>query len=153
VLPSVRINEVLTLPSLIDWNGDGQITNGDAWIELYNAGDAAVDLSGWRIELIDEEEAVYRIPKETILKPKQHLVLYPNQTRMDAVGSIEMRLLNKPRQLIDVVTVPVLPADASYSLDNLGIWHADWPPTPGESNSPLAPETHPVPRQIPAQPF
>lgn len=28
--------------------------NGTVWVELYNTGDAAVDLAGWKINIVDE---------------------------------------------------------------------------------------------------
>ncbi|OPY52766.1 MAG: hypothetical protein A4E49_01718 [Methanosaeta sp. PtaU1.Bin112] len=28
--------------------------NGTVWVELYNTGDAAVDLTGWKINIVDE---------------------------------------------------------------------------------------------------
>ena len=45
----MRLNEVLSNPKWTDWDGDGKVNTKDEWIELYNAGDRAVDLSGWSL--------------------------------------------------------------------------------------------------------
>ncbi|MFN2155638.1 MAG: PA14 domain-containing protein [Anaerolineae bacterium] len=50
---SVRLNEVLPYPKRTDWDQDGKVDARDEWIELYNAGDAAVDLHGWSLA-VDE---------------------------------------------------------------------------------------------------
>jgi hypothetical protein len=44
------LNEVLSNPKWTDWDGNGKVSNSkDEWIELYNGGEAAVDLSGWSV--------------------------------------------------------------------------------------------------------
>ena len=43
------MNEVLSHPKWTDWDRNGKVNTKDEWIELYNAGDAAVDLSGWSL--------------------------------------------------------------------------------------------------------
>jgi hypothetical protein len=151
--PAVQFNELLPNPGLIDWNGDEQVTEADAWLELYNAGDRPVNLNGWTIELSNDNAAGYQVPRHTLLQPHEYLVVYLYQVGMGAAGEVELRLLDRAGRLVDSVTLPNLPADASYSLDMAGAWHADWPPTPGKPNSPLAPPPQPVPGQIPAQPF
>ena len=48
--------------------------NPDDWIELYNAGHSAVDLSGWSL-LDSQDDHVYFIPRNQLLKPDSYLVL------------------------------------------------------------------------------
>ena len=43
------MNEVLSHPKWTDWDRDGKADARDEWIELYNAGDTAVDLSDWSL--------------------------------------------------------------------------------------------------------
>ncbi|MCO6451669.1 MAG: lamin tail domain-containing protein [Caldilineales bacterium] len=45
----MRLNEILPAPLTLDWDGDGQASENDEWIELYNGGDFTVDLAGWRL--------------------------------------------------------------------------------------------------------
>ncbi len=56
------INEVLPVPKKIDWNDDGTRDEGDAWVELYNPTDEAVDLSFWTLDADRSEQVAYRIP-------------------------------------------------------------------------------------------
>ncbi len=55
----IALNEVLPEPRAIDWNGDGQVTQGDEWIEVYNPGSAAAALGGW---VIADATGVYTLP-------------------------------------------------------------------------------------------
>jgi PKD repeat protein len=66
VSPSIVINEVVTDPQQ-DWNdsaggngvpfddtpGTGTVTETDEWVELFNSGAQAIDLTGWSIEFIN----------------------------------------------------------------------------------------------------
>jgi hypothetical protein len=47
-----------------------------------------------------------------------------------------VRLLDKKGISVSRVMVPELATDASYSLDDAGQWHEDWPPSPGQVNAP-----------------
>jgi hypothetical protein len=49
-------------------------TGNPDWIELYNYGNADVDLSGWKV--FDQEENLYALPAGTNLKSKDFLILY-----------------------------------------------------------------------------
>jgi len=61
----VVVNEVLANPS-----------DGDCdWIELYNATDRAVDISGWHVSDNTGNPAKYEIAAGTVLEPQGYLVL------------------------------------------------------------------------------
>ena len=62
----VVINEVLADPGE-DINGDGAINGGDEFVEVYNAGDVAADLSGFRIHDGSASGARYTFPAGTAL--------------------------------------------------------------------------------------
>lgn len=151
----VRLNEVLPLPRGVDWNGDGQVTQADAWLELYNTADGMVDLSGWRLENFVGEDGRtdhYLIPAGTSLRPAGFLVLYPLQKEMSLAEGGMIRLLDDEGQLVDQIILPEMPADTSYSLEAAtGIWYANWPATPGGPNTPpeLTPQTLPKWENIP----
>jgi hypothetical protein len=54
-------------------------------------------------------------------------------------------------EVVDSVVYVALGPDASYSRDEYGVWHSDWPPSPGRANSPSGPVLvpspgHPVPQ-------
>jgi hypothetical protein len=43
-------------------------------------------------------------------------------------------LLAPEGTVVDAITFGPLPPNASYSRDEDGTWHADWPPSPGGPN-------------------
>lgn len=86
--------------SEINYHSDSTQNSGD-WIELHNYGNAAVDLSGWRISN-DDTQPTFEIPMGTVLYPLQYLVLvkdaaafhakYPNVSNY--IGSLPFSLTN-----------------------------------------------------------
>ncbi|MBN1124796.1 MAG: lamin tail domain-containing protein, partial [Sedimentisphaerales bacterium] len=49
------------------------------WIELYNAGDEAIDLGGWWLSDDLHEPAKYVVAADTILEPDTYIVFYEDQ--------------------------------------------------------------------------
>lgn len=145
---SVRINEILPAPAQQDWDGDGNADERDEWIELFNEGTGDVNLGGWTLANGQQENMLYRIPQGTVLPPGMILVLYQRETGLvldDAGGGVW--LLGPKGGVRDSVTYPSLAPNASYSRDSQGIWHADWPPSPGLPNIPSVPVLIPDPHQ------
>jgi hypothetical protein len=131
----VRINEFLARPSVVDWNGDGLVNDNDEWIELYNLSDTAIDLGGWVLDDGNASSAAYVIPERTLLAGKEFMLLYRGDAGIDLLdhgGSV--RLTSAGGVLAGEVSYPALSPDASYSVDALGVWHSDWPPSPGIPN-------------------
>ena len=130
----MRINEVLPAPAGIDWDANGIADERDEWIELYNAGAAAVNLGGCSLDDAPGG-SVYQIPEGTILQPGAFVVLFRQATGIAlADNGAQVRLLGPDGTLADHVTLGILPSDASYSRDEGGTWHSDWPPSPGAPN-------------------
>jgi hypothetical protein len=145
----VLINEILPAPATVDWDGDGIADQRDEWIELYNAGSGVVDLSGW---VLSNGLDVYLIPSGTLLQPGALEVFYGQQTGIllgDSGGTVQ--LTGSADEAIDSVVYVALDPDASYSRDENGGWHSDWPPSPGRANSPLGPVLVPLLGQPMAQ--
>jgi hypothetical protein len=146
VASAVRLNEILSNPEE-DWNGDGSIDAGDAWVELYNGGDSAVRIGGWALDDGVQGTRPYRIPQGTMIGPRAFIVFYRSETgvALSPEGGT-VRLLGQEdggvslgrERVVDVVTYVPLGPDASYSLGRDGVWHADWPPSPGAPNRPSA---------------
>jgi hypothetical protein len=136
---------VLPEPKSFDWNGDGEVSGADAWLELYNASDEALDLSYWRLVITEGDDDAYRIPTRTSLRPGGYLVLYLLQGEMSLAEGSTIQIFNDEGEFVDGIILPEVPADASYSRDSHGTRHDDWPPTPGEPNAPYPPE----PAQLP----
>ena len=71
--PSVVINEIMYHPASDE--------TSDEFLELFNAGDSAVDLSGW--EFTDGIEFFF--PDGTVLEPGAYLVLSPDLLMFETV--------------------------------------------------------------------
>jgi len=129
---SVRLNEILSVPAQEDASGEP-----DEWIELYNAGSTAVDLGGWFLDDGEGGSAPYPIPGGTVLQPGAFALFYGRQTGvvLDDEGDA-VRLLGPDGAAVDDVAFGGLAPNASYSRDEGGAWHADWPPSPGAPNLP-----------------
>jgi hypothetical protein len=118
---------------------DGIIDEFDEWIELYNAGSSAVDLGGWFVDDGEGDGQPYRIPEGTVLLPGAFTLFHGRVTgvALDDAGDT-VRLLDPDGAVVEVVTFGQLAPNASYSRDEVGVWHADWPPSPGAPNQPPA---------------
>jgi hypothetical protein len=124
------ISEILPAPQNADWNGDGSVDTRDEWIELANRGGSAVDVGGWSLD--DNGRGSYVIPIGTVLQPQQYLVFFGGQTGLnlsDEGGQVQLR--SADGRTVDRVRYDAIPGDGSYSRDDAGDWHADWPPSPG----------------------
>jgi hypothetical protein len=134
---TLLLNEVLPAPGAVDWDGNGTADEQDEWIELYNSSTITVELAGWRL---DNGVSSYLLPGETVLEPGALVVLYRQQTGLildDRGGSVQ--LVGPRSEKADSVTYGPLSLDASYSRDEAGAWHSDWPPSPGHPNLPIGP--------------
>jgi hypothetical protein len=131
----VRINEVLPAPESTDWDGDGNADELDEWIEIYNAGETAVDVGNWLIDSGSDRDVMYSLPVETVLGPGEYLVLYRQKTGIalnDGGGSI--KLLASDGVVVDAVAFGEVDAGASYSRDDGGTWYVSLLPSPGSAN-------------------
>lgn len=130
----VRLNEIMPVVAPSDtltetWAGE--------WIELYNAAPFTVTLDGWSLDDREGESSPYYFPEGTLLRPGEFLVLYGLQTGLilDDEGD-EVRLLDSAGVVTDSVAFGPLAPGSSLSRDEQGLWHADWPPSPGGPNLP-----------------
>jgi hypothetical protein len=132
---TVRVNEVLPVPGETDWDGDGTADGRDEWIELHNVGAVAVDLAGWFLDDAEGGSSPYEIPEGTTLEPGGYAVFHREETGilLDDGGD-EAWLIQPDGVAADGALFGSLGADASYSLDDAGGWHEDWPPSPGAVN-------------------
>ena len=74
---TVVISEVLADGAAGDANGDGKSSSyEDEFIELYNAGSAAVDISGWRLGDSSALKNYFPFPPNTVIEPGSFLVLF-----------------------------------------------------------------------------
>jgi hypothetical protein len=128
----VWLNEIL--PVLAQ---NGMIGEPDEWVELYNGGATAVNLGGWSLDDGEGGSEPYRILAGTLV-PSGVFALFHGQTTglvFDDTGDI-VRLLDPSGAVVDAVAFGQLAPNASYSRDDFGTWHTDWPPSPGAHNQP-----------------
>lgn len=74
------------------------------WVELYNAGDAAADLSGWKFKDNDDSHAFYVIPTGTMLAPGAYLTLEEAQFIFGLGGADSARLWDANGNPVDSFT-------------------------------------------------
>jgi hypothetical protein len=129
---TVRVNEIMPVAAQ-----DGIFDEFQEWIELYNAGDTAVDLGGWILADGMGGSDAYRIPEGTVLTGGGFVLFHSRTTGivLDDLGD-QVRLVAADGKVVDLVSYGQLAPNASYSLDAAGLWHSDWPPSPGAPNAP-----------------
>lgn len=74
------INELMQ--SNIDCVMDDRNEFPDSWVELYNTGDAAVNLNRYRIGITDDVDAAWKLPGKKI-NPKEHILIYCDKEATD----------------------------------------------------------------------
>src|SRR6185436_12127499 len=114
-------------------------------IELFNAGGAIADLSGWGLSDDSQTPFKFRFASGTTLMPGQFLVVFAdNQTNgtglhagfgIDQAGDT-LQLVNATTNLVDAIGFGTQLPDRSIGRDASGAW-ALMRPTPGAANSVL----------------
>lgn len=79
-LSGVVVNEILADPSnpdgpSFDTDGDGEAEDGDEFVELFNAGPGAVDLSGWQLYDASTSPLRHTFADGTVLQPGGYVVV------------------------------------------------------------------------------
>jgi DNA/RNA endonuclease YhcR with UshA esterase domain len=149
----VLLNEFLPAPRSVDWDGDGTADYNDEWIELYNAGQAAVGLGGWQLDDVAEGgSGPYTIPADKIIPPGGFLVFFKKDTGISLNNDEDwVRLLRPDRTVADEYHYTSSPGyDRSFgrTVDGGGHWTADYVVTMGAPNYP-----HPSPPPPPGPAF
>lgn len=122
----------------MDWNGDGIADTFDGWVELFNAGTGAVDLSGWQLsEVSPSRSRSFALQPGTGISGHSYLILFNRETRLEperAAG--ELRLLYPNGDRADTASWAGLRDDQSLarSRDGIGDWTADCVPSPRGMN-------------------
>jgi hypothetical protein len=140
VVPAVRLNEVMAENLGAVVNG----TNFPDWVELFNAGPAVADLSGWSLS-DDGNPRKFVFPANVMLPAGGCLVVWCDTNSaapglhagfgLDRDGDM-LQLFNAQTQRVDAVSFG--PQVANYSLGRLGV---DWVlclPTTNAANSAAA---------------
>ena len=151
--PSVIITEISvasnsTYDNLIDWNGDGEVDHSsDQFIEIYNALEIPVDLSGWWIDDgIETGSPPCSIEFGTTIQPGAYMVFYRAQTgiELDLFEGDTATLSDSFRSQISSRGLPSQghgnsssngPLGSSFGISSNGSWISlSVAPTPGSPN-------------------
>ena len=116
----VTINEVCSKNTTIA-APDGNFYD---WVELYNSGNSAVDLSGWGLSDKATKPFKFKIPNGTKIEPKSYLVIYCDSTAGETNTSIApfgmsgsgetLTLSDANGNAADTLTFGSIASDASY---------------------------------------
>lgn len=127
---AILITEFMPYPKDKDWNSDGKTDTKDEWVELYNASNKTVDLSGWQIDDSEGGGSTYTIDGEQI-QPNGYKVIYRSFSLNN--DSDEVRLFSPDGELVQTVSYSNPQPDYSYARIN-GEWKLVENPTPGDKN-------------------
>lgn len=126
---TVVINEALPAPG-----------SGSEWVELYNAGTATVDLTGWQIDdLLGAGSAPVSLSGS--IAPGAFYVHSYSTSVLNNTGD-DINLINPSGTVVDTTTYGSAPSDSSWarSTDGTGTFAWDATPSKGASNAaPAAP--------------
>ena len=105
------------------------------FIELYNFGDTAVNLAGFKLDDEDGGSNPYVVPLNTIIKPDEYLVFLNSDTKIILNNTDDaVRLLNPNNIIADEVYYDDVPEGSSYARSDKDEWFWSAPATPGEKN-------------------
>ena len=139
----VVINELMQ--SNVDCVMDDMDDFPDSWVELYNTGDKAVDLSEWRLGVNGNADEAWQL-EDVMLPPKQHALVYCDKVgeymhtpfRLDSGKGCEVWLF-KGTEVVDTVKglrkQPAPNIAYGRKSDGDSEWGYQLKPTPEKSNS------------------
>jgi len=102
------------------------------WVELFNAGESAVNLFGWQIDDDDNSTAPQIIPENTTIKPGEFLVISFNKSTLNNDGD-KVRLLWPDDQVVHTVSYSKSTQGQSVAKFSGG-WLWTNQSTPGQAN-------------------
>ena len=138
----ITINEVLASNGSINTDPDYG-ANAD-WIELYNAGQTDVNLSGWSLTDNLNKPQKYILPNGTSIKAGSYLLIWCDDKgtglhagfKLSADGE-EVGLFDANGEMVDTISFGPQYGDISFgrSIDNIGTNLFFMSPTPGAANT------------------
>ncbi len=144
----VVLNEILPRPKTIDFDGNGETNAEDEYIELYNAGDAAIDVSGWWLDDQDGGTQPWSIPDGTLIEARGFLLFFRSQTGVALNNDGDSARLFAPDgvSVMDEMTYDHSSEDVPWSrtVDGAGEWTDTYAPSPGGPNIPPPPTATPT---------
>ena len=112
------------------------------WVEIYNDGDAVVDLSGYLLQ--DSARESWALPSGTEIEAGGFLLIWADDAAEEGLHAPfkfskdgeEVTLLTPSGEVLDEVEFPEIAAEESYARieDGGDLWEIRTDTTPGESN-------------------
>lgn len=123
----VYINEILPYPE----NG-----SDNEFVELYNSGDQAVDLSDWRLDdVIGGGASAYEIGQGTTIVPHDYLIFYKRDTQLTLNDDgDEVNLINPAGERISSIPYSKSKKSETYIRTRDGFWRWTITATPLSEN-------------------
>jgi len=125
----IEITEILPNPKGSDAAGE--------FIELFNAGSAAVDLTGWKM-VVGEHQYIITAStsRSNILQSRLYLTLWRGESKLVLPNDQGQVLLYSPEKTIprQVVSYEKAPDGKSFAKNDLSEWRWSEQATPGSSN-------------------
>ena len=138
---TLRINEIMASNHETLEDSFGKTPD---WVELYNAGDTACDLSGMALSDKKSELDRYEFPNGTVLQPGEYLIVFASGLKRNVADELhtpfklsakgENLYLTQNGTLVDMVSFPAMGQDVSYARDEAGVFQLTSSPTPMAQN-------------------
>ncbi len=141
---TLMINELIAAARSGFRDEDGELSD---WIELYNAGPEAIDLSHYALSDNETRPVKWVFPQGAWIPPGGYYLVFcsgkdkalasafPHANFSLSAEGETLTLSTRQGQLVDRILFPSLPADQSYGRNPLnGSWQVFSIPTPGASN-------------------
>lgn len=123
---TIKISEFLPNPAGAD---------SAEFIELYNFGDADMDVSGFKLDDEDGGSSPYNIPEKTIIKAGDYLVFANWETKISLNNTDDVvRLLNMNNIMMEEISYDDVIEGSSYSRNENDAWLWSATVTPGKKN-------------------
>lgn len=150
----LRINEVMVVN---ENNYEDDYGQKGAWVELFNSNFAPLKIESVYLTTDPSNPKMYPVPLgdvHTKIEKRQHVIFWADGKPSRGTFHTSFTLTpDRPNwigvydadgiTLIDSITVPVLPADATYArkVDGEGTTHADWEIRTGENGLVVTPSS------------
>ncbi len=147
-LAVVMVESPVEITEIMAKNASYAAPNGGLYdyIELHNASDSAVDISGWHVSDARSDVMKYAIPDGTSIPADGYLLIWCTGADSAAgdflAASFKLStegesvvLSNEKGQLVDAIDYPLLKADEAYAKQSDGSFTTSTAPTPGMANT------------------
>ncbi|MBL7870667.1 MAG: CotH kinase family protein [Cyclobacteriaceae bacterium] len=136
----IVINEVCATNA--DINYDPDFFNFSPWVELYNSGNASVNIGGFNLSDDLADKFKWQIPAGTMIPAKGYLLIWCDQMNsgvhasfsLDPNGEVVI-LSSNTQAVLDQIQFPKQFSNVSYGRTQTGGWANLVTPTPAQQNN------------------